>query len=194
MKIFSPEDSSSETRCQKRISLLGNFIPEGGVGAELGVFRGSFVEYLLQLNPSRLYLIDPWYLAGNNWCKSWVKGEKSGYKAFIKILDTYADEIESMKVLPIPGTSQTFLSTLENECLDWVYLDSIHSFVQVDFEISQCLTRMKKGGIISGDDYYVNQKDHKFYGVVEAVHKHVELGHIELLCDGEKNQFVAKLL
>src|SRR5580693_6734273 len=40
-------------------------IPAGGVGAEIGVFRGHFSEVILQtLRPRKFYMVDPWTKLG----------------------------------------------------------------------------------------------------------------------------------
>src|SRR5690348_16539487 len=47
-------------RRAERRKLLGRF-PRGGVGAEVGTWKGDFAEQLLALTqPAHLYLIDPW--------------------------------------------------------------------------------------------------------------------------------------
>jgi len=45
-----------------RIDAIRALIPRGSVGAELGVMRGNHSQNILQeVNPSRLYLVDPWF-------------------------------------------------------------------------------------------------------------------------------------
>jgi hypothetical protein len=42
-----------------------NYVPKGGVGAEIGCFRGHFSEHLLQwLEPRKVFFVDPWTLHG----------------------------------------------------------------------------------------------------------------------------------
>ena len=42
-----------------RLSLLEKIKP-GDKCAEIGVFRGDFSEFIIKMEPSALYLVDPW--------------------------------------------------------------------------------------------------------------------------------------
>src|SRR5438093_2529622 len=45
---------------------ITNWAKKGGIGAEIGVFRGHFSDILLEkLRPSKLYLVDHWTLEGS---------------------------------------------------------------------------------------------------------------------------------
>ena len=51
------------------------------------------------------------------------------------------------------GTSEAVLPTFPDGYFDWVYIDGNHAedFVRADLELA--VVKVKKGGIIAGDDY-----------------------------------------
>jgi len=68
------------------------------VGAELGVFKGAFLDYLLSTNPRKLYAVDPWYRLSSEW--PWAAGDKSTTKVLCAILKEYEPEIASRLLEP----------------------------------------------------------------------------------------------
>lgn len=64
--------------------------------------------------------------------------EKAGVKEFVKPL----------KLSSVKG-SQKF----KNETVDFLYIDGDHSYKEVKNDILNWLPKMKKGGLIGGDDY-----------------------------------------
>lgn len=182
------ESSSSPARCLKRLEILKPYLRPGSLGAELGVFRGAFSDYLLSTSPSKLYLVDPWYRAGSEW--SWAKGDKSTVNALVKILDAYKGEIENGWIEPRVEFSQEFLLNLPDRFLDWVYIDTTHAYEQTKLEISLALSKVKVGGYIIGDDY-TSHPDAYHKGVYIAVQEYVKNGIFDLIVDGVEQQFVA---
>jgi hypothetical protein len=182
------EPSSSPVRCERRLNLLANYLKPGDVGAELGVFKGSFSEYLLATQPAKLYLVDPWYRAGSEW--RWAQGDKSTVNALIKILTTCKEEIVDGIVEPRVEFSQEFLASLPDRFLDWVYIDTTHTYEQTKLEVSLALSKVKIGGYIIGDDY-ASHADAYHKGVYLAVQEYVKNGVFDLVIDGAEQQFVA---
>lgn len=185
----SEEPSSSPAKCESRYSILAPFMKSSGVGAELGVFKGAFVDWLLQTKPKKLYLVDPWYRTGPEW--NWAKGEKSTLKAFMAILEAFKFEIQSGQVEPRVELSQEFFSRIEDDSLDWVYIDSTHGYGQTMTELTFSLKKVKPTGYIMGDDY-TSDSNHPHYGVYKAVKEMEAAGQIKLIVDGEQRQFVAQ--
>lgn len=184
------ETSSSPEKCAARISTIAAFLKPGMQGAELGVFKGAFLDHLLTTKPKRLFAVDPWYRAGPEW--EWAKGEKSTLRAFIKILDEFAEEIAGRLLEPRVEFSQQFLQSIPNQSLDWVYIDTTHRYEQTKTEIDLSLQKVRSGGLIMGDDY-TSDPMHKHYGVYRAVQENVAAKRLELLVDGENRQFVTRV-
>ena len=119
-------------------------------GAEIGVRYGEFSEVLCQKNPKlKLYSIDPWDLVYNDYRSHALGGDKQNeaYKIAKERLKPYNCEL-------IKKTSLDAMQDFDNESLDFVYIDGSHEFDYVMLDIITWSWKVKKGGIISGHDYY----------------------------------------
>ncbi len=176
-----------------RIVALENHIPKGGVGVELGVFKGRFSEVLLKnTQPKLLYLIDPWYQYEAHW--GWASGDKSTINALRSILKRFKGEIESGLVKLYVDSDIDILKRFQKNSLDWAYIDSSHEYQHTVAELELLCKKIKKGGVISGDDWYPDSS-HKHHGVYKAVQEFIDLGKVELIYSGEiDKQWVTKNL
>jgi hypothetical protein len=142
-------------------------IAKGGVGAEIGVFKGNFTPILLEVTQAkRLHLIDPWYLLGAKW--AWARGNKSTTDALCSIIRRFRSQLSSGRVVLNISDDLAFLPTLPDRYFDWVYLDSTHSFDQTRKELEMLNLKVKPGGVIAGDDWRENP-GHQHHGVCRAV-------------------------
>jgi len=183
------EPSSSPEKCRSRFGILAEFLRPGSIGAEVGVFKGAFVDYLLSTNPSKLYLVDPWYRLSPDW--PWAKGDPSTVRALLGILDAFHEEISAGTVEPWVEFSQDFLASLEDDHLDWIYIDSTHGYNQTKIELELSLSKVKPTGFILGDDYTADP-NHPHHGVHRVVKEYESAGRLSLVVDGTGRQFVAR--
>lgn len=183
------EPSSSPAKCRTRLRVLGEFMKPDAVGAELGVFKGAFVDYLLSTRPSKLYLVDPWYRATAEW--PWAEGDGSTVRALEAILRAFDGDIGRGVVEPRVEYSQHFLASLPDDHLDWAYIDTLHGYGQTKLELELCLRKVKPSGFILGDDY-TDDVGHPHHGVYRAVKEFESAGRLELIVDGVERQFVAR--
>lgn len=148
-----------ETAGHQRQFLL-DFLPQGSVGAEIGVLDGNFSRQILDsVAPKRLYLIDPWqYEASDTYKRANFGGGVPGGQARMDqrhaaVLKRFRHNIRRGQVDVRRGTSDVELTRLPDESLDWVYIDGNHlyEFVQRDLRLS--LAKVRPGGYIAGDDY-----------------------------------------
>jgi SAM-dependent methyltransferase len=175
-----------------RWKVIQTWLPEGGIGAELGVFKGHFSKYLLRKNPQRLYLVDPWYRYSPYW--SWVQGQSnSAVHAVRKVLEDYDAEIHAGQIVPVIDFSVQFLKTLPNEHLDFCYLDSSHSYEGTVSELAELRRTIKSNGILLGDDWR-DDPNHKHYGVRRAVEEYIGRGEAILLFQPEVRQWGIKFV
>ena len=181
--------SSSEDRCRRRWTVLKAYMAERSVGAELGVFKGSFIDYMLATKPKKLYLVDPWFRISRDW--NWASGDKSPIRALIIIFTEFIDEIESGILEPRIQYSSEFLSALPDDSLDWVYIDTNHTYENTIVELELAIKKVKLIGYIMGDDYYSDPK-HVLHGVYVAVKEFEAAGKLQIAVDGTQNQFVAR--
>lgn len=134
-------------------------------GAEIGVAEGKYSEVLLKANPEcGLLLVDPWHhYSANPQGKSKEKHEFAYNEAKRKMADYH--NVEFLAV-----TSMTAVPTVDDDSLDFCYIDGNHLFDYVIQDLVEWSKRVRSGGIVSGDDYYaLDQKRWVGGGVVEAV-------------------------
>lgn len=128
---------------------LPDFFKEMGfkTGAEIGVYKGKFCEKFC-LKGISMYAIDNW----------------SGRNTEEQIRQDYLFEY-SKKVLKrldcnvLRKTSMEAVLDFEQESLDFVYIDSDHTFKSIAEDLYEWYKVVKKGGIISGHDYAYTGKD-----------------------------------
>lgn len=157
-----------------RIEMLKLFT-QGGIVAEIGVFKGDFSENILKfVKPEKLYLIDIW--------------EDS--KIYDEVLNKFRREIENGKVEIIKGDSRQELSKFQDKYFDWVYLDTRHDYKTPKLELEVCQYKVKDHGVIAGHDYIkFDYTSNERYGVVEAVNefcvkKNWKFVYFTLECNG----------
>ena len=162
-----------------RLNILTDYIPEGFIGAEIGVFKGHFSKVLLEKKPEKLFLIDPWYRLSDRW--TWVKTENSStLDAFNNILRDFDPYIRSGTVVPVVDFSRNFLMTAPKASFDFIYIDASHSYSDTFEEILLSQSLLKSDGVLLGDDWH-DDPLHRHYGVAKAVKEFIENGICELL-------------
>lgn len=115
------------------------------VGAEVGVQRGIYSRILLDKVPNlKLYCIDPWTPYGRH---------PTQWKQDL-IFQHAKDLIGHLNVEFIKKTSENALADIPDTSLDFVYIDGIHEFDFVMFDIIRWSKKVRSGGIVSGHDYF----------------------------------------
>jgi len=128
------------------------------VGAEIGVCKGKFSRVFCWNIPDvQLYCIDTWTSDPND---PGDEGElnESNYSHAQRILKPFNVEF-------IRSTSTDALQYFGNGFLDFVYIDANHSFDYIMSDLINWSKKVRKGGIVSGHDYYRI----KGFGVIPAV-------------------------
>src|SRR3989344_2151336 len=142
---------------------LPEFFKEMGykVGAEIGVYTGGFSETLCKVG-LKLYPIDPWRLypdyQKNTHCS---QGEMEKQYEMVK------KRMASYDCVIMRKTSMEAIKDFKDGSLDFVYIDSNHSFKYIAVDIWEWSKKVKKGGIISGHDYWDGNRP--FYCNVKTV-------------------------
>jgi hypothetical protein len=152
---------------------------QGGVGAEIGVQKGFFSHALLHtLRPRQLHLIDPWHLLGDEW--EWATGSKSTQKALANIRYWFRHDIASQRVVVHVGFDEAVLQTFPDGFFDWVYLDTSHSYDQTRQELTLLANKVKRSGVILGDDWF-SELSHPFHGQHVAINEFVDKGAYQVV-------------
>lgn len=116
------------------------------VGAEVGVYKGHNAKLMLDnLDIKKLYLID-----------DWSKGSKRG--AGIETVCRERLKDYSNKVVWLIGKSGKMARKIQDGELDFVYIDGDHKTPGITVDINAYYPKVKKGGLVSGHDYQVQQK------------------------------------
>ena len=148
----------------KRADLPKLFADRGyHCGAEIGVACGHFSEAFCQAIPGlALLCVDPWEpyrgdtrgrsVASHDACHLEAKTRLAPYSAAL----IRAMSLDAAKAVPVAS-------------LDFVFIDGNHSYRHVKDDLMAWSSRVRSGGIVSGDDYY----HFKYAGVVEAVNEFV---------------------
>ena len=135
------------------------------VGAEVGVFDGYFSEELCKAIPGlKLFSIDGWQIYGGYRNTSYQKMLDGAYEITKKRLKPYNAEV-------IKKFSLDAIKDFEDESLDFVYLDGNHEYEYVKQDIEAWTPKVKKGGIVSGHDYYESKSGR--LGVIKAIDEYI---------------------
>lgn len=134
-------------------------------GAEIGVASGEFSLEMCQKIPGlHLICVDPWETYDR------VKQDRVDwrYKLAQERLSKYSTEFKKM-------ISMKAVEEIPDESLDFVYLDGLHDFDNVVMDIIEWSRKVRKGGIVSGHDYY------EFFGagVIAAVRVYTQAHNIQ---------------
>ena len=136
-------------------------------GAEIGVRMARNSEEMFKRIPNlHLLLIDPWgaYLRVSD------ERQDAYYKYALARMEPYKGNVTFMKM-----TSMDAVQYVNNDSLDFIYIDGRHDFDYVMADLVYWIPKVRKGGIVSGHDYY------PFYqgGVIQAVEAYTMANNIK---------------
>ena len=141
-----------------RWALLRKFVEERNwkKGAELGVWKGKTYKYLLTHCPDLtligvdLYQPQP----GSNGPETWVAGENGhewDHERYYKEITDFQELIGNRAQFIRATTKQASLQ-VEDESLDFVFIDADHSYEAVKQDIDLWEKKVKPGGCVLGHD------------------------------------------
>lgn len=156
---------NSFERQQARYDVLRPHLGENLIGAEIGVYKGGFGEFLLP-HCRKLYLCDSWYRGGGFW-DSGIAND-SRVATVINILTVYKAEIEAGRLEVVIEYSDVFLRSKEDGYFDFLYIDASHKYEPTLREIQLAARKLKPGGRLFGDDYDPDPASNQ-HGVFRAV-------------------------
>jgi len=121
-------------------------------GAEIGVDRGRFSEYMFKVIPDlELLCVDPW---------RWKLRGESRYRSTVARLTRFGERATVVRL-----DSFDAVRDVPDGSLDFVYIDGDHTFDYVMTDVIWWSRKVRYGGIVSGHDYYRFRRG----GVVPAV-------------------------
>lgn len=127
------------------------------VGAEIGVCLAASTELFVKNVPNikKYYAIDN-YPSYTDWNGADFNEERQALmkQYAIDVLKPYKEKIEF-----VYENSSDFADSIENESLDFIFIDGDHSYEGFTKDLNNYFPKVKKGGIISGDDIILTSID-----------------------------------
>jgi hypothetical protein len=143
---------------------------KGLVGAEVGVYRGQHArEILTDLDINKLYLVDPWQKYDEYNEKKLGNQLEEAYYDSKKLLKEFDDG----RVVWLKGFSVDIAKQIEDNSLDFVYIDGNHLYEFIKQDIEVWTPKLKEGGYIGGHDFDSNVDKVTLEGVEYGVNKAV---------------------
>lgn len=144
---------------------------EKGVIVEVGTWMGrslSFIIPICKANGSKIYAVDTWTGSTKevgpmvDWVYETmsVSGSMYFYECFLRNLGQISG---NYCVIPILGRSVEAAKRFKDGTIDFVFIDSDHSYESVKEDLEAWWPKVKVGGALGGHDY------HPSFGVIRAV-------------------------
>jgi hypothetical protein len=150
-------------------NVLIEYLAKGGIGAELGVFKGENAEFILKtVNPKELHLVDQW---------RWSFDENNPFADIPKHLSEVEKINKDYIGENINGTLQNYsilvrekfkdnsnvfiyrkktsevVKNFNDNYFDFIYIDANHNYEFVMRDLLEWSPKLKKGGIIILNDF-----------------------------------------
>lgn len=120
--------------------------------AEIGIWTGELSRMIIErCNPDYLLLVDPLKVELNN-MGNYICTMGEPVKTQ-QDLDMIAASIYKLKAEFLRMSSMEAVKNIPDGSLDFVFIDAIHLYEYVKEDIEQWLPKVRKGGILAGDDY-----------------------------------------
>lgn len=167
---------------------LYELFPKNGIGAELGVCKGLNAAHLWNKTlPKELFLVDIWLRDELTYLYHPPELFYDDWEILVRERLPY-EEIKLVK-----QDSIMWLDSIPDNYLDWIYIDSIHTYDHVKVEYEKAILKVKPGGIISGHDFYCHPQAWKT-GVIRAVLNQVQNNNLKIThisCEKETASIMA---
>lgn len=141
---------------------IPDLLPANSVGCEVGVFEGEYADILWKSGKfSKLYLVDRFFGRTANFGK-----EIDDAASLEPLLVEKFKKENGIDV--VKSDSVDFLLNQPKNSLDFVYIDTLHTYEQTIRELNAAHDCVKNNGYICGHDYCG-----WFQGVIDAVQEFV---------------------
>jgi hypothetical protein len=145
---------------------LVKYLPSESV-AEVGVALGEFSEAILKNNnPKKLFLIDAWKNFDLGYPDGNMKGDKEQEQRYNFVVNRFKNK---NNVTIIREKSLDALIHIEDNSLDWVYIDADHSYEGCLKDLKSYDKKVKTTGYICGHDWLADDFFREGFGVNNAV-------------------------
>jgi hypothetical protein len=151
---------------------------------EVGVFDGENAESMMRQGIGFLHLVDPYKAHLNHG----IDTDRPTYKVTQEQMDR-AKQLMIKRLEPWREnyrlhecTSEEAAKEFDDNKIDYVYIDSIHSYEEEKKDISFWFPKVRPGGILGGHDYAMgsHKGDVGYLGLMRAVNEFAKAQALEL--------------
>lgn len=128
------------------------------VGVEVGVSWGYFSKFILVNTDMKLYSVDPWE------DNQELSNSGKAYTNTVNLLKEFGD-----RSVMIKGYSPEVTNQFEDESIDFVYIDGLHTYDAVKDDLNGWYSKIRSGGIIAGHDYSIIDWEEVYNAVNEFI-------------------------
>lgn len=153
-----------------------NYIPQNGVGVEIGVLGGDWSNHLLAYyKPSELVLIDTF--CSNDYAHQNRFTKKTHEEYIRNHFKSYGNQVKIEK-----GLSWECMRKFPDNYFDWIYIDAAHDYDSVKKDLKEAYRTLKPNGHIILNDYIMyDHITNEVYGVVQATNEFLVEYNFEML-------------
>ena len=196
-----PTDLSAfraESRVNHRIRerrFLIKLLPPNSTGAEFGVFTGLFSSLLARERKiAKVTFVDPWWTAHGDYYGDWGAytdfgrlSTKTAHSLAVRRIRRSGLRGRSVEV----AFSYDWLERQSDQSLDFVYIDSTHTYEGTRNELLLIDRKLKPDGLIMGDDWRPDRGD-RHHGVSLAVNEFMRTKGFEAVLAGVSSQWIIR--
>jgi len=158
------------------------------VGCEIGLEKGKNAQTMFECIPNlKLYAVDPYkqHSRCSNKASSYLGLWDEHYLEGIK--EQAQKRMQGRNAIIIEKFSEDAAHNIPDNSLDFVYIDGDHSYDFVLQDVILWGRKVRKGGIVSGHDYYFDSnKEGRYAKVTQAINDYTNVHHIEFYITNER--------
>lgn len=132
------------------------------VGVEVGVCAGEYTQKLCQAG-LEVFGVDPW-TSYNGYKDHYVK-HRDYMRGLESLYQEARDRTKEYNCTLVRKKSLEAVDDFEDESIDFVYIDGNHSFRYIAEDLFEWSKKVKKGGVISGHDYYISKHSYRYHDI-----------------------------
>lgn len=130
---------------------LVELFPKNAICCEIGVWWGNFSERILfNAKPKLLHLIDPYVMLPNDPIRERIGKNQENMNNIYKHV---AKRLRRDNVVFHRDFSYNTAHKFKDNYFDWIYIDGDHSYMGVKKDLELYFAKVKRRGLITGDDY-----------------------------------------
>jgi hypothetical protein len=126
---------------------------------EIGVWKGDFAKQVLDQCKfiERYYMIDPWAMLPD-----WNKPFNVDSQYFDDVYNEAMKKTSfaSNRIVVLRGRTKEVIDEIPDESLDFAYIDGDHTLRGITIDLIKLFPKIKKNGLIGGDDFSLNPWQH----------------------------------